>query len=201
MSILATLLASALTLALAPASQEAVPRPVLRDGATVRGEITDESPEVHPPRLTGIYVAPGQRLERRVTLPEPGPGPPGFVPIAAEGGKLFWLQDRELGLGEYAEFLNDPPIRARTASSPAPILYPREPSQPGSYLLRTAEGRFEIPWHYDPLTPAFSIDAGDAQAYVDWLNDRAVSSGEPWTYALPTLVELDRVRRWVAGGS
>ena len=147
-----------------------------------------------------LFAVPAHAVDIEwVTVGDPG-NPADTTYWGAVAG-TYRIGTYEVTNAQYAEFLNDPPIRARTASSPAPILYPREPSQPGSYLLRTAEGRFEIPWHYDPLTPAFSIDAGDAQAYVDWLNDRAVSSGEPWTYALPTLVELDRVRRWVAGGS
>lgn len=126
------------------------------------------------------------------------PTPEGFVRAALwenTNPESFWIMERELTLGEYLEFLNDPTIMARIDASPLPILYPRSGSLMECDRERDGERRFIAGSERLPDEPVLAINWYDAMEYVRWRNQRDRASG-----ALPNGMEYDLPthQQWLA---
>ena len=148
----------------------------------------------------------GEPSELRVALPPAASPPAEFVPLA-HGSGVVWLQDRETTLGEWVEFLNDPETQARIELATEPILFPRDVAGGGAYIPRQSDGAYLIPPQYDELTPIFAIHYFDAVAFAEWRTERARIAGEPWSFHVPELAEVEATRRvhpsrqWIAGAT
>ncbi len=190
--------------ALPPNTVRLTTRPLPR----VAGAALDVTPvTLRPGHYVLVATAPG-RVPIRVTfasggppvitisltLPELASQPPGFLPILLDGGshpEIVWLMEREVTVGEYLAFVNDPEVLARVNESVQrgrPVLVPRSASE-GIHCPRDGDGRFVPPPDWTPEWPALGISWNDAQEYVAWRNRRAELANEPWRYALPTYNE------------
>jgi formylglycine-generating enzyme required for sulfatase activity/predicted Ser/Thr protein kinase len=121
-----------------------------------------------------------------------------FASLAAAIVELddYWIGEREVGVVDYLEFVNDTDTLMEIDASSQLILVPRDRAsvQPQGFWKRLEDGTFEPPAH-TLEQPLHGISWHDAQAYVRWLNTRAKSEGSPYTYALPTEVEWERAAR------
>ncbi|HVS08563.1 MAG TPA: SUMF1/EgtB/PvdO family nonheme iron enzyme, partial [Planctomycetota bacterium] len=160
--------------------------------------------------LRYAFVVPrGGAVEARLALLQAGSTPPGFVYVppgefvyAGDAQALepappqtrdlegFFIGKREVTLGEWREFLDDPATRRRMEEHPEPIYVPREPSR---VIPEANLGA--------PDTPVMGISWDDARDYLDWRNARAAARGEPWIYELPSEAEWEKAARGVDGRS
>ncbi len=111
----------------------------------------------------------------------------------------FFIAQREVTVGEYAEFVNDPATRLEidAAGSQGTVTrVPRRILRVPSWT-RAGDGRF-IP-DVDPRCPVCDIAGVDADAYVAWRNRLALSRGEAWTYALPSKEQWEKAARGADG--
>ncbi|MFN0205159.1 MAG: protein kinase domain-containing protein [Planctomycetota bacterium] len=155
----------------------------------------------------------------KATPPDATPGPLGFVWIAQgsfrAGGDAqsvgslppedatldgFWILDHEVTNEEYAQFLNDPAVRADITKEKAngrTIRIPRSPSRPNG-TWREVNGKWEPAsqsnaWSY----PVAGLAYEDADAFVVWSNRHVQARNEPWTISLPTEHEWEKAARGV----
>ncbi|MCA9285883.1 MAG: protein kinase [Phycisphaerales bacterium] len=145
-----------------------------------------------PVRLKG-----GGRQDVVVELVPESMVPEEFVfvpPWRSTGGKGFLIMEREVTLGEYLEFLNDPAVRAEIEASPTLIRVPR--SGTTVYCAKDENGMYLPPEGTSLDVPAFGLSWRDAHAYSHWRTDRATAAGEPFVFELPTANEWS-----AAGGS
>ena len=114
--------------------------------------------------------------------------------------RAFLLQEREVTMEEYLEFLNAPEVRAEIEEARArrapEIRLPRELHRgvPG-WLAEDARG-----WSLDPgyeRLPASAISCEDAHYYAIWRTERAREEGLEVEFYLPDCDELE----WAAGAS
>lgn len=150
------------------------------------------------PRLESVQV--------RVELLPQESSPPGFVYIPAgsflSGGDpaaidpalaqaeevgAFWIARRELTNAEWAQFVNDPEIQARSAAAQRPMYIPRE--QNGTPIPSANWG--------GPDTPVMGISWNEARDYLAWRNRRAQAAGEAWRYDLPSEAQWEKAARGV----
>ncbi|MEM7203837.1 MAG: protein kinase [Planctomycetota bacterium] len=140
--------------------------------------------------------APVGRVDLSVTWPRGRPGPD-FVPVAHQVPGVatpYWVQDHEVTMAEYLEFLNSEEAASLRAMSASPALYPRDSEKRGSWLPKRDGEVYYLPWHYAPETPVIGISLEDAQAYARWRTERARAHGERWGFRVPSIAELDAVR-------
>lgn len=186
-----------------------------RDRALPCRLTTRPMPRIAAARLTepsietavGDYVlaldAPGRetvriplRSDRRdvqtfhVVLPRPDEAPAGFLPIFTSASSAIdcWMMEREVTMGEYLEFVNDPTSLSAIEASGSTVIVPRSLVE-GVHCPRRADGGFALPPDWTNEWPALGISWNDASAYAAWLTRRGQSRGESWTYELPTFTE------------
>jgi formylglycine-generating enzyme required for sulfatase activity len=157
----------------------------------------------------------GRALALTVALEPKGTGPEGFVPIAggpvALGGDPeafatleaatpdvgpFWIQEREVTVREYLEFVNAPETLEEIQRAREPIRYARDSSNAatGGEWSRAADGSF-VP---DPSTlgqPMRGVSWHDAHAYAAWLTRRARAEGRAYVFDLPSELEWEKAAR------
>ena len=155
-----------------------------------------------------VEVHPGTapRREVRVELPASAEGLEGFVFVQSdlEFVDPFWIQEREVQLGEYLSFLNDPIVNRQIPPGSCHLV-PRDPAtlHLGGILLRAEDGTFSLPDWLDPRLPVHGVSWFDAAAYVEWRNTHAPDGLQ---FSLPTEEQWSAVavggrRRFVFGDS
>ncbi len=157
----------------------------------------------------------GRPLALRAVLLPAGTSPPGFVRVAAGAAAVggdaeafaslaattvelddYWIQEREVAVLEYLEFVNAPATLEEIDAAPQTILVPRDVATgpEASVWPRLADGTFEPPAHTRDQ-PVHGISWHDARAYARWLTARALEQGLPYEYSLPTEVEWEKAAR------
>ena len=160
-------------------------------------------------------LARGRPLELAVTLLPIGTSPPGFVRVSAGPAPIggdpeaftslaaaepvlgdYWIQEREVGVREYREFVNDFATLEEIDAAPELIRVPRNLNDGTGEARwkRLDDGTFEPPAH-TLGEPVHAISWHDAAAYARWLTARARERGEPFEFALPTEIEWEHAAR------
>ncbi len=140
--------------------------------------------------------------------------PPGYVwvpggPFATGGDRAafaglearvvdvpgFWIQQREVTWGEWLQFVNSPESLAELDAR-APRGGDRGEINPK--WKQAANGEFSIPPGRANF-PISGISFRDAEAYVAWLNERALEAGRAWEFSIPTELEWEKAARGVDG--
>jgi formylglycine-generating enzyme required for sulfatase activity len=138
-----------------------------------------------------LGLLPGENESVSVRLLPIGSTPPGFVRVVGGDGPddWFWIQEREVTCGEYAEFLSDPATRAEIAASATPIRFPRDAtdSDRGGLWREAGATEWRIPPALGTDFPVLGVSFEDALAYVRW---RSARDGR--AYALPTRAQYVR---------
>ena len=109
---------------------------------------------------------------------------------AAESVELpaYFIARYELTRREWNEFLSDPGIQERMASSGATIYLPRERK---GLMPEANLGGSD--------TPVMGVSWNDARDYVAWRNARAEDWDEPWVFDLPSEDEWEKAARGADG--
>lgn len=160
---------------------------------------------VEPGEYVVLVRAPGREDQRvflpiteavrsrvAVTLAPAGSSPAGFVRIeAVPGAPTFWIQEREVSVAEYREFLNDPRTLAEIAAAKAPIRFPRDAANAleGGYWRRGSDGAFALPDDAPADGPVYGIARDDARAYARWFGERIGARARGVDVRLPTRTE------------
>ena len=180
------------------------------------GDTPSSSIELERGSWLAILRAPGRQLQRvafdvgrdrdpreivvSTKLLEADACPPGFARIVDRDDpeRSFFLAEREVLMGEYFEFLNDPRIQRRIRRSTDPVLYPRDPLH-GNYkaglVERDANGRFAPSLDGFRTLPVMGINLEDVRTYLKWRNLRAERRRERYRYRLPTMDEYFLARQ------
>jgi len=166
-----------------------------------------------------FLLAPGRPLELAATLVPEGIGPPGFVRVPAGttaiGGDPeafttlpaadvalgdYWIQEREVSVREYLEFVNDFATLEEIDAASRLIRVPRDSAGDAGQALwtRLPDGTFEAPAH-TLGQPVAAVSWHDAAAYALWLTERAREEGLPFEFALPTEIEWEKAARGADG--
>ncbi|MHC4861466.1 MAG: formylglycine-generating enzyme family protein, partial [Planctomycetota bacterium] len=163
----------------------------------------------HEERRWLFLVRPASHPRLRIPMSPEGSAPEGFVRVPGprdEEGGPFWFMEREVTCAEYLEFLNDPETLERIASSPDPILFPRDPPSlaKGGHWPRGEDGRFSVVESWREDWPVIGVSFDDARAYADWRTERARRAGSGLRFSLPTRGQWeaaagDNDRRYVHG--
>lgn len=140
----------------------------------------------YEPLRIAVHTARGGAHSVRAVLYPTGTSPEGFVRVASmSDGASFWIMEREVTLGEYMEFVNDPATLKEIAESPAPIRYPENGEE--AHGQRDGSGRFVLPESWDRRWPALHVSWNDAMAYARWRSERARGAARGERFSLPTL--------------
>lgn len=129
-----------------------------------------------------------RRIEWRVPLVPRGTTPPGFVrAVNVVKRRECTIQEREVTMREYLEFLDDPVIREQIEASGGFELVPRGASgAPGSrYVSPGPDGRYVPPDDLPLDGPVLGVSWSDANAYCAWRTGRDQARGLDVEYALP----------------
>jgi serine/threonine-protein kinase len=99
----------------------------------------------------------------------------------------FYVQLREVTVGEYAEFLADPETRAEIDASSEPIRFPRDPTtaREGGHWKRVEGVHRPLPGE-ELGSPIYGVSRDDASAYAAWWGRRERVAERGLEAALPT---------------
>jgi tRNA A-37 threonylcarbamoyl transferase component Bud32 len=140
----------------------------------------------YEPLRVAFHASRGGVQKLSLELFKTGTAPEGFVRVVtANVTPPTWIMEREVTLGEYFAFLNDPETLAEIAASPMPIRYPTNGEEATGQ--RGADGKFLIPEGWDEQWPALHISWNDAVAYAAWKTRRAAADGKHYVFTLPSL--------------
>ncbi len=111
----------------------------------------------------------------------------------------FAIMEREVTIGEFVSFLNDPEVDEglRTPCEDVPSTRTRD-STMWNHLRRNSDGI----WSIDPVLadlPASAVTFDQASAFARWKTARSSSTSRPIHFALPTDVEWEKAARGADG--
>ncbi|GMV25821.1 MAG: hypothetical protein AMXMBFR58_18520 [Phycisphaerae bacterium] len=151
----------------------------------------------YEPQRAVFNLGRGGRHEQAITLVPADTTLDGFVRIVDDRVPTFSIMEREVTLGEYFEFLNDPETLAEVDSSSERRYYPYNGEE--ALGQRDAQGRFLLPdgWQWD--WPALHVSWHDARAYAHWRSRRQSATGRPVTFDLPTFDQWRVAARTISG--
>jgi serine/threonine protein kinase/formylglycine-generating enzyme required for sulfatase activity len=171
----------------------------------------------------------------RGNLVPAGTSPEGFVRVVSTGSFViggdrdalwsddrheeevgeFWIARREVTIGEWFEFINDPEINAeidRSLAQGRNIFFPRysrleETDRPSGEekVICLAQrnpgpgGRWMSTRWSNLDTPVVGISFEDITHFLAWKNRRSRKRGESWEYNLPSQIEWEKAARGMDG--
>lgn len=111
----------------------------------------------------------------------------------------FFMAEREVTVGEFLEFLNDPEAPESLRRKPREFYETRTQEYAlWSWIKEDGSGRLtaEAPV---PKLPALGVSFDQAIAYARWLTERSKRTTKPLQYAIPTDIEWERASRGADG--